>query len=206
MRAILVAALAASALVLAGCGQADESPSAEPSESTRKTVDTAPSVPAEQGPPDVLLVSETGGQVGKPGSWCVENLAAGYATCADGVQPSAEHANVVRPDETIAIALDGARAVKSDGCHARDQSCIGEANVSPAGCTSATVARIFLKRGPQTEWRVDLPPGAYELQVFVYFEADDGRTGDVSVALGLLVDGDAEQRIVPMPAAAAICP
>jgi hypothetical protein len=40
----------------------------------------------------------------------------------------------------------------------------------------------------------------------VYFEGDDGRTGDVSVALGLLVDADAEQTIIPMPAAAAVCP
>ena len=25
------------------------------------------------------------------------------------------------------------------------------------------------------EWRVDFPPGAYELQLFFYFDSDDGR-------------------------------
>jgi hypothetical protein len=210
MRPIPVIALAAIALVLAGCGQAGDSPGAEPVElvttvSTMKDSDPEPD-PESQGPPDILLVSEAGTQEGVVGSYCVDNPIAGYGACADGERPSAVRANVVRPGETITIALDGAAAVRSRGCHSRDYSCIGEAQVLPAGCKSAGVARIFLERGSKTRWRANLMPGAYELEVFVYFEADDGRTGDVSAALGLVVDPDAEQAIVPMPAAAAVCP
>ncbi len=204
MRLSSVTALAAIALVLAGCGQAGESAGAEPIESTKES---SPEPPVEdQGPPDVLLESGAGRQVGVVGSHCVEDLAAGFGKCADGTRPEAKRASVVRPGETITLALDGARAVKAKGCHSRDASCIGEARVAPAGCKSVGVARVFLERGPETKWRADLEPGAYELQVFVYFEADDGRTGDVSAALGLVVHPDAERRIVPMPAAAAVCP
>jgi len=213
MRLMTVSALAALALVLGGCGQAGDSPGAEPSDapgtettgSTTKVSEPEPQ-PAGQGPPDILLVSEAGTQEGVVGSYCVDNPTAGYGACADGDRPSAVRANVVRPGETITIALDGAAAVRARGCHSRDHSCIGEAQVLPSGCKSAGVARIFLERGSETRWQANLAPGAYELEVFVYFEADDGRTGDVSAALGLVVNPDAEPAIVPMPAAAAVCP
>jgi hypothetical protein len=204
MKGILVGVLVALALLVTGCGQETGSPAATPAESTKKASPEPPV--SSQRPPDVVLVSEAGRQAGVVGSYCVDNPAAGLGVCADGTRPQAQQANVVRPGETIAIALDRAQAVKAAGCHARDASCIGEARVAPLGCKSATVARIFLERGPETRWRANLRPGAYELEVFVYFEGDDGRTGDVSVALGLLVDADAEQTIIPMPAAAAVCP
>ena len=205
MKLIAVSALAAVALVVAGCGQAGDSPGAEPTESTTKVSEPEPHS-EDRGPPDILLVSEAGTQEAVVGSYCVDNPVAGYGACADGDRPSARRANIVRPGETITIALEGANAVRWRGCHSRDYSCIGEAQVLPAGCKSAGMARIFLERGSETRWRVHLEPGAYELEVFVYFEANDGRSGDVSAALGLVVDPDAEPAIVPMPAVAAVCP
>ena len=38
-------------------------------------------------------------------------------------------------------------------------------------------------------WRIDLEPGAYELDVFALFELGDGLSGDTSGSLGLLVGG-----------------
>ena len=204
MRPVTFAALVAVALLAAGCGQEEGSPGAASVASPKQT-SSPESLGASHGPPDVLLVSEAGRQAGVVGSYCVDNPAAGFGECADGTRPAAERANVVRPGETVTIALDGALAVRASSCHSRDQSCIGEALVSPAGCGAVTVDRVFLERGEETRWRVDLEPGPYELQAFVYFEADDGRSGDVSVALGLVVDPDAERAVVPMPAAAAVC-
>jgi hypothetical protein len=195
----------ATVFALTGCGQADEMAGMAPAESTRDVTEPEPE-PKAEGPPDVVLASEAGRQVGVVGSYCVENPAEGYGACADGTRPAAKRANVVAPGETVTFLLDGARAVRAPGCRSRDHSCVGEAQVSPAGCRAATVARVGFERGSETRWRVNLEPGAYELQVFVNFEADDGRSGDVSVALGLLVDPDAEPAVVPMPASAAVCP
>jgi hypothetical protein len=193
------------ALLLAvGCGQTTAGPGGGP-----EPVDSSEGAPQQPesppGPPDVVLASAGGRQVGVVGSYCVHKPGANVGACADGTRPAAKRANVVRPGETVTIELDGARAVRARDCHSRDFSCIGEAQVSPTGCGERTIARIHLERGSQTEWRVDLEPGAYELQLFVYFEADDGLQGDVSVALGLVVDPEAEPDVVPMPAVAAVC-
>jgi hypothetical protein len=196
------------ALGLAACGQVDrDEPGAASGPLETSEPPPAGSEPPEAGiePPRVVLESEAGRQIGVRGGSCVTNFEIGKGLCVDIAHPEAKQASVVRPGETITIALDGAQAVKAEECGARDMSCIGEARVVPLGCKSATVARIFLDRGSETERRVTLEPGAYELQVFVYFEADDGRAGDVSAALGLVVDPDAEPAIVPAPAAAAVC-
>ncbi len=208
MRSVLL--LLGLAVLVAGCGQASgDTPGAEPDPTTTQEIepDKDPE-PPEGGiqPPPVVLVSDGGRQVGPKGSYCITNNQMGQGMCADAARPpEAEQANVVRPGETIAIVLEGARAVKAEGCGARDVSCIGEAQISPAGCKAATVARIFLERGAETRWRVQLEPGAYELQTFVYFETDDGSSGDVSTAFGLVVEPNGEPEIVPMPAAAAVC-
>jgi len=112
---------------------------------------------------------------------------------------------IVRPGETVTIALDRARTVRSRGCHARDLSCIGEAHVTPRGCPTRTIARVFLEPGRRTEWRAVLDPGDYEVHVFAYFQADDGRSGDVSAAFGLRVDPGTTGRIVPATATPADC-
>jgi hypothetical protein len=192
----------------AGCGQAGGGPAGEP-EPTGVTLDREEGDLAEGGirPPGIVLESAAGRQAGVRGSYCVTNDAAGEGMCADAARPpQAKRANVVRPGEEITFALEGARAVKADGCGSRDTSCIGEARIAPAGCKAVTAARVFLERGVETRWQARLEPGAYEVQLFVYFETDDGSIGDLSAAFGLLVDESVEQTIVPMPAAAAICP
>jgi hypothetical protein len=63
---------------------------------------------------------------------------------------------------------------------------------------------IPLVRGPVTTWRVELDPGAYELDVFVMFEGGE-KSGDVSGALGLLVDETARLEVVPVSAAGGGC-
>jgi hypothetical protein len=50
--------------------------------------------------------------------------------------------------------------------------------------------------GKETAWRVHLEPGAYDLDVFANFGAPDGRTGDVSGSLGVLVDDKAPLEVV----------
>jgi hypothetical protein len=202
--ALLIPALATA------CRQVDR----DPPDAVSGPPDTSEQLPGDSQlpkgalePPPVVLESEAGRQVGVRGSYCVTNAEAGQGICVDTMRPEATQASIVRPGEVVTIALDGARAVKGEGCHSRDTSCVGEMTVSPAGCKAKTgmAARLFLERGSEMEWRVDFPPGAYELQLFFYFDSDDGRTGDGSAALGLLVDPSAEQEIVPMPAAAAVC-
>lgn len=196
-------------LVAGGCGQAGTAPEGPPEGAPAGSVpvETQPEPPtAATRPPDVLLVSRAGTQVGVVGSFCVDSPETYVGTCSDGLRPEAEQVSVVRPGETVTIALDRARAVRAQGCFSRDTSCVGEASVVPLGCRSTAIAGFSLDRAPETDWTVNLDPGAYELQVYVYFRAEDGRAGDVSVALGLLVDSGEEPAVVQAPAVAAVCP
>jgi hypothetical protein len=78
----------------------------------------------------------------------------------------------------------------SEGGDCRGRGRRGHVRVPrPLGCDDRTIETVALAPGPQTPWTVDLEPGAYELDVFGYFESDAGATGDVSGTLGLTVAG-----------------
>jgi hypothetical protein len=200
------------ALLAVGCGSsggAGSGDAAAPATSESKSsgggvvpeggqVGTEPD-PASDGtkPPPIVLVSDAGRQVGVTGSFCVDDPVKGVGTCADGLAPAAERLTVVRPGDRVVFRVEGARAVRDRDCHARDLSCIGEVHVTRPGCPETPLARVFLERGHGTAWQVALEPGDYELQVFVYFGGDDGRSGDVSAAFGLRVDPEADREVVP---------
>jgi hypothetical protein len=198
-------------LLAPACGQVDRDPPAAasgPPETTEQPSGKSEQPEGAIKPPPVVLESDAGRQIGVRGGYCVTNHETGQGLCIDTARPEATQASVVRPGEIVTIALEGARAVRSDGCHWRDMSCIGEITASPVGCKAkgGMAARVFLDRGSQMQWRVQLEPGAYELQLYFYFEADDGRSGDSSAALGLLVHPTAELAVISMPAAATGCP
>jgi hypothetical protein len=196
-------------LLAVGCGSsggAGSEDSAPPATSESKASGGGVAEPAQVGtdpdqapgpkPPPIVLVSDAGRQVGVTGSFCVDDPVKGVGTCAEGLTPAAKELTVVRPGDHVVFRVEGARAIRARGCHSRDLSCIGEAQVTRPGCPETPLARVFLERGHETAWQVALEPGDYELQVFVYFGGDDGRSGDVSAAFGLRVDPEAEPAIV----------
>lgn len=200
------ACLFAFGLVLAGCGAVPERRGGGPA-STSRTPETG-SLPVDdaekQKPPPIVLESAAGRQEAVLGSFCVtytdEASGIGSGTCADSERPSPKLLSTVRPGEEVRISLEGAEVVRPKGCVSEDeQSCIGTVAVHPLGCERKTVAEIPVALGPATTWRVELAPGAYELDVFVYFEAAEGRYGDVSGGLGLLVDDTAPLEVVAVP-------
>jgi hypothetical protein len=161
-------------------------------------------------PPPIVLETAAGRQRAVPGSSCVDYVdeASGYGVgaCADTERPSPSRLSTVRPDEEVLIRLEDADVVRPEGCVSDDeQSCIGTAAVHPLGCARKTIAEIPLAVGPATTWRVELEPGAYEVEVFAYFDAPDGRSGDVSGAVGLLVDETAPLEIMRRSRANAGC-
>jgi hypothetical protein len=161
-------------------------------------------------PPPIVLETAAGRQRAVRGSSCVDYVdeASGYGVgvCADTERPSPSRLSTVRPGEEVLIRLEDAEVVRPEGCVSEDeQSCIGTAAVHPLGCARKTVAEIPLAAGPATAWRVELEPGAYEVEVFAYFAAADGRSGDLSGALGLLVDEATPLEIVPRSRAADGC-
>jgi hypothetical protein len=201
----LVLCLLAVSFAGAGCGAgAETSGGGAPTVSaSAEEVDT--SAAAERGrtkPPPIVLESDAGSQTAVSGSYCVEYVdeAAGEAggACADSGPITPKRLSTIRPGEEVRIVLEDADVTRPEGCSSDDeQSCIGSVAVHPLGCERKTVAEIPLALGPETTWRVDLEPGAYELDVFAYFDAPDGRTGDVSGSLGVLVDDTAPLEIVP---------
>ncbi len=81
----------------------------------------------------------------------------------------------------------------------------GVITIRTLACEKRPADELDLPPGETARFPIDLPPGRYELLVFITFEATDGRSGDVSGSLGLLVDERAPREIVPLPAAFAGC-
>jgi hypothetical protein len=207
MRLVLGLLALAGVLAAAGCGAASETGGVgAPTASTPiEQVDTTAAVDGDRTkPPPIVLESDAGRQTAVRGSYCVEytNEAAGEASgsCADSGPVTPRQLSTVRAGEEVRIVLVDADVARPEGCSGEDeQSCIGNAVVHPL-CGKETVAEFPLALGPETTWRVDLEPGRYELEVFASFDAPDGRSGDVSGSLGVLVDDTDPLEIVPAPA------
>jgi hypothetical protein len=143
-----------------------------------------------QTPPRISLVSKAGAQRGVEGSYCVAVVTdeGGVVRCADGVDPEPRRLSVVRPRERVTIRLRG--ATEADGA----------VSVHPRGCEDLTRWR-FKITGPITHWIVPriLRPKRrfFELSLFAEFTMADGRTGDTSGALGLLISRTRPRDVIP---------
>ena len=192
--------LLALSAVLTGCGAVDVLSGESPA-STSQVPETATSPPLAEAertkPPEIVLESDAGRQVAVGGGFCVtyvdEESGQGTGLCTDMEQPSPEQLSTVRPGEEIAILVE-------------ESEVDGRAIVRRLGCDRPALARIPLGPGAATTWQVDLAPGAYELELFLTFETADGRSGDTSAALGMLVDANAPLEIVPVPTGPVDCP
>lgn len=174
------------ALVLAGCGAAAERTNV-PASSGEETVSM---VTGEMGideskgkPPPIILVAGGGKQEAVPGSSCVsftnDLTGEGVAMCADTGPIRPEEISVVHPGDWADIVLAGAYV---DG--------EGTATVRPLGCADEETRVVDLAdSSSETHWRVDMPPGVYQIDVFARFASNDGRSGDVSGTVGLFVGG-----------------
>lgn len=133
-----------------------------------------------QRPPPVFLVSRAGSQRSVQESFCVHisyDDGTGLGLCADTTDLEPRRLSVVRPGERITIRLRGAKTVE------------GEVAVYPRGCEDR--ARwSFAITGRTTHWTVPRTirrERRFELDLFAYFTTGDGRSGDTSNTLGLLV-------------------
>jgi hypothetical protein len=185
--------------LLTACGAAGEQSGGGPA-STSHVPETVPSVPADVAemlkPPAIVLESAAGRQAAVGGGFCVSYMIEeqqGTGICTDMEQPSPDVLSTVRPGEQIAIVVEGSRVD-------------GRAVVRHLGCDRPSLGRIPLGPGATSTWSVELPPGDYELELFLTFETTDGRSGDTSAALGLLVDAAAPLEIVPVPTGPVDCP
>jgi hypothetical protein len=160
------------------------------SAATSSPTESEPAPPAPEGSetkaPPIVLESAAGTQVAIAELSCVSG--AGTAACVDTIDQTPEDLNVVRPGEEVVLRLRGASVTE------------GSVAVRPLpDCEGETTAEVELEPGPETTWRVELPAGQYELQVFARFEAADGRSGDASGSLGIALDASQPPGIVPVP-------
>ena len=208
------------ALVLAGCGSTAEQTGVPASSGQESApVEThGPTSPVDESklkPPQILLGSSAGEQKAVQGSFCVDYVdptsGQGSGVCSDSAAIHPEAVTVAQPGDEVTFAFSGADIVRPSGCHADDQQgCIGYVHVKPLGCDDHEVERVPLGLGSETRWTIDLESGAYELDVFGYFESIDGATGDVSGALGLIVGGGPKNHdylgVVAVERAMQVCP
>jgi hypothetical protein len=192
-------------LAIAGCGVATEE-TGTPASSGEESLPTETSKPiptldeANLRPPPIVLVSAAGKQEARRGSSCVQYAdpasGEGAGACSDVAGPlHPDFVSLVRPGDNTLVIVAGASA---EG---------GSVTVRPLGCDDQETLVFDLASGAdETSWRVDLEPGAYQLDVFTRFETTDGRSGDVSGSLGLLVGDSDARRTVPAKAGLAVCP
>ena len=186
-------------LTVAGCGAAGDVEGPPGSSGPGPTVGVSTADPMKA--PAIVLESGKGHQEAVPGSICVFSLdpdsGEGEGSCGDTgpIHPNAI-TGVAAGDE-VTFAFIGAKVVHAGGCEGADeQICIGSVSVRPLGCGRPEVESVPLVPGRETRWTVDLKPGAYQLDVFAYFESDTGATGDVTGSLGLTVPGGKEYDVL----------
>jgi hypothetical protein len=184
------------ALALAACGSSTEqtgvpasSGSSEESAEGSGTATGSGQVPepgneSQPKPPPILLLYEGQEQKAVRGSYCVQHVeeatGQGSGACADSGGP-------IYPKSVTSVAGGDRVTFVLPEATFRKESVV---TIRPLGCTDETVGEIALEPGTGKQtWKVDLDWGAYQLDVFARFKADDGRTGDVSGSLGLTVAG-----------------
>ncbi len=140
-------------------------------------------------PPAIELVSAAGTQVAVAESSCVMSTqdGQGVGVCSDTEDLKPRQLSLVRPGEEIVIRLQAASVTE------------GTVDVRRLSCEIETFTEIELEPGPEMGWRIDLPAGQYELQVYANFDAPNGRSGDVSGSLGIFVATEQPRRIIPVP-------
>jgi hypothetical protein len=181
------------------------------SETTETAIATTVAEPEPDGapelrPPPIVLVTEAGRQEAVQGSYCVTKVSAsgqGEGVCADTGFPHPEKLSVVRPGERVTLEMAGASRATTGDCSPR---CASTVTVHPLGCGPERAVTSFELESATMPWVVDLEPGAYELAVFAYFEAEDGASGDTSGAIGLIVVPDRKQAVITVDETLAVCP
>jgi hypothetical protein len=138
-------------------------------------------------PPPIVLTSVAGRQRAVQSSYCISVPTDGGGTtlCADYVDVEPRLLSVVRPKEHVTIRLRGAETAR------------GAVYVHPRGCERRYVQRFNITR-PLKRWVVHLDSGAYELSVFALFTTADGRSGDTSGELGVLISKTRAQGLIPV--------
>jgi len=130
------------------------------------------------GPPPTVLSSRAGVQHAVQGSSCTTG--AGSGRCADSGYPYARQLSVVRPGEQVRFRIVGSKGI--------------ELTLHRLGCAERIVSRASL--APDGRWRVELPPGLYEVEVFSRFSSRS-TSGDTTAGLGLWVDRGHRLEVVP---------
>jgi hypothetical protein len=203
-------------LVLAACGSGTEqtgvpassgreSASGEGTASGPGEPEPAPIDESDLQPPAIFLLSEYGKQKAVRGSYCVdyvdETTGQGSGICTDGPAPFPKSVTSIAPQDRVTFVLEDA-VVKRDA----------QVAIHPLGCTDEETGVLDFEPGTgELDWKVNLPHGAYQLDVFAPFKVDDGRRGDVYATLGLTVAGpktwdalgvqdvDADMKVCPFP-------
>ena len=206
MVARLASACVLVALGPAACGSEDGARTAAPGPKTdsREAIEAAKAILV---PPPVFLESDAGRQRAVRGAGCVltvgQGRGEGAADCYLPGRVRARSLSVVRPGERVVVVLPRTKVIRRPGCVGRHE-CGGWATLRPLGCARRELA-FFELQGSTTAWRANMRPGAYELDVSVDFETEDGLTGDTSGVAGLLVSRDRAQTIVPARPSLAVC-
>lgn len=136
-----------------------------------------------QTPPVVTLVSKSPPQEAVWGSYCVS---VEWTLCADYPNVEPRWLSVVRPGERVTIVFEKTKSVT------------GDVWVHKRGCEDDPPKRTFAITRARTRWTVPRSfRGRFELNLeAAEFRTVDGRAGDMSATLGILVSKTRPESLV----------
>jgi hypothetical protein len=183
-------ALAAAALLLAGCGM--ETDTGGPVAASSEPVESTNAPPSDIPPPQIVFVSAAGKQIAILGSYCV--VAPNAGACADSGPIHPQEVSVLQSaDQLTFLLIDG--------------SFDGRASivVRPLGCERTEVTSA--KTSDDRALALDLPPGDYQADIFASFRDGVGNsTGDVTGTVGIVIDPSATHPVIrPAPSGRSDC-
>jgi ferredoxin len=135
-------------------------------------------------PPDVVLKSEGGEQIGAQNSYCT-----GCGRCVDRFA-WLQAFTYVHPGDTVTIDVPEGMLVSGG------ELCVAECPPRfwvLRGCSRSIQEHPAVEGEP---WIVDLDPGTYTVLVGSHFEALTGLTGQLAVRFGLVVDASHERTVI----------
>ena len=156
----------------------------------------APVMLCNLAPPTVVMSSPAGELTGGYASSCINCIlndqGDGMGVCADG--PTGTNGSaLIHPGDGVSFSMPDGTLMAGTRC---DPACPPQIMVSPMSCPYTTLTVLGIQE--DVPLSIDLAPGHYLLTFSSHFEAGR-KSGSMGAGFGLIVDPDAERKVLHEP-------
>jgi len=151
-------------------------------------------------PPDLVLSSSAGDQIGALASYEVSCLDGPPGPIDDRYDGPIDHFNVVHSGDILTISMPDGTLISTDGCPPQS-GCDPEIEIDSFCSMGYVTTKKFTEDQP---WKFELMPGTYELRASTHFIAKKVGGGSGYV-FGVIVDNSRQRAVVDVGAPGTTC-